>query len=471
MALSKQEAFLAAVAQDLMIFIQHAFHTLHPNQEFLDNWHIEAIVHLLEQCIAGRRRRLIVNLPPRQLKSFIVSVAFPAFLLALDPSVRIICVSYGEELADDLARKTRRLLQSDWYRALFPHVRLTKTSESEIETDCGGGRYATTVGGPLTGKGGDFIIIDDPVKPIAVGSPTTQDHVNDWYRNTLLSRLEDKARSVLILVMQRLHVNDLTGFIENDPGFHKLSLPAIAIAEEDVPLRHGKVYRREAGEPLHPEREDLDTLREIRAQMGSVLFAAQYQQNPSTPDGEFFKRAYFPIVDARPRLTQWGYYCVSVDTAIAQSDTADYTAFVTAYVTNEITSVLKTERGRWGYEEIKARSLHYADRLGKDKVVFLVEATGLGHALASYLKENRFRCYPYLPQTSKMSRAAEALPYIEEKRVRLCRASGGGDWIEPLLNELVLFPRARYDDQVDALVQLTWFARRNPYALGRVQLF
>ena len=471
MALSRQEAFLAAVSQDLMLFTQHAFHWQHPTQEFLNNWHIEALVNLLEQSIEGRQRRLIVNLPPRQLKSFVVSVAFPAFLLAFDPSIRIICVSYGEDLAFELARKTRRLLQSDWYRALFPHVRLTKTSESEIETDCGGGRYATTVGGPLTGKGGDFIIIDDPVKPITVDSPTTQDHVNDWFRNTLLSRLEDKARSVLIVVMQRLHVNDLTGFIENDPGFHKLSLPAIAVADEAIPLRHGRTYRRRAGEPLHPEREDLETLREIRAQMGSTLFAAQYQQNPATPDGEFFKRAYFPIVDARPRLTQWGYYCVSVDTALAQSGSADYTAFVVAYVTNESTTVLKTERGRWGYEEIKAKSLHYADRLGKEKAIFLVEAAGVGHALASYLKENRFRCYPYLPQTSKLSRAAEALPYIEAKRVRLYRASGGGDWIEPLLNELVLFPRARYDDQVDALVQLTWFARRSPYALGRVHLF
>ena len=471
MALSKQEAFLAALSQDLMMFIQQAFQTLHPKQALLVNWHLEAIVHLLEECIEGRRRRVLINLPPRQLKSFIVSVAFPAFLLAFDPSIRIICVSYGEELAYDLARKTRRLLQSDWYRALFPHVRLTKTSESEIETDCGGGRYATTVGGPLTGKGGDFIIIDDPVKPIAVGSPTTQDHVGDWYRNTLLSRLEDKARSVLIVVMQRLHVNDLTGFIQNDPGFHKLSLPAIAVADEAIPLRHGKTYLREAGEPLHPEREDLETLQQIKAQMGSMLFAAQYQQNPATPDGEFFKRAYFPIVDAFPRRTQWGYYCVSVDTAIAQSGSADYTAFVVAYVTREFTTVLKAERGRWGYEEIKAKSLHYADRLGKEKVLFLVEAAGLGYSLASYLRENRFRCFPYLPQTSKLSRAAEALPYIEEQRVRLCRASAGGEWIEPLLNELVIFPRARYDDQVDALVQLTWFARRNPYALGRVHLF
>ena len=467
MALSKQEAFLAAVSQDLMLFTQHAFHWQHPTQEFLNNWHIEALVNLLEQSIEGRQRRLIVNLPPRQLKSFVVSVAFPAFLLAFDPSIRIICVSYGEELAFDLARKTRRVLQSEWYRRLFPHVRLAKTSESEIETDCGGGRYATTVGGPLTGKGGDFIIIDDPVKPIAVDSPTAQDHVNEWYRNTLLSRLEDKARSVLILVMQRLHVNDLTGFIQNDPGFHKLSLPAIAVADEVVPLRHGKTYLREAGEPLHPEREDLETLRQIKAQMGSMLFAAQYQQNPATPDGEYFRREYFPIVDEAPKTTESGYYCISVDTAISQSDTADYTAFVIAYVTTEFTTVQKAERGRWRYEDLKARAIGYAEKLGRRKAVFLVEAVGFGHSLASYLRENRFICHPYRPQTSKMSRAAEALPYIEARRVRLCRASGGGDWIAPLLDELVLFPRARYDDQVDALVQLTWFARRNPHALGR----
>ena len=174
--------------------------------------------------------RLIINLPPRQLKSFIVSVALPAFILGMDPSAKIICISYSDDLAKALARDFKRIIESAWYRTVFPDVRPTKMTESEFVTDQGGTRYATSVGGTLTGRGGDFIIIDDPIKPEEALSDKARQSTNEWYKSTLLSRLDDKAKSVLILVMQRLHVNDLTGFVEASGGFHKLALPAIAVA-------------------------------------------------------------------------------------------------------------------------------------------------------------------------------------------------------------------------------------------------
>ena len=161
----------------------------------------------------------------------------------MDPAVKIICASYSDELAKTLARDFKRIVESDWYRRVFADVRPTKMTESEFATDAGGSRYATSVGGTLTGRGGDFIIIDDPIKPEdafsdkARASPPTS---GTGARS--LSRLDDKAKSVLILVMQRLHVNDLTGFVEASGGFHKLSLPAIAL--------QGRAHRRRATRDL-----------------------------------------------------------------------------------------------------------------------------------------------------------------------------------------------------------------------------
>ena len=238
------------------------------------------------------------NLPPRQLKSFIVSVAPAAFIIGMDPSAKIICISYSDELAKALSRDFRRIIESEWYRAVFPNVETTKMTENEFATSAGGGRYATSIGGTLTGRGGDFIIVDDPIKPDDTLSDKTRQAANEWYRSTLLSRLDHKARSVLILVMQRLHVNDLTGFVEEGGGFHKLALPAIAWQDEIIALRGNEVYHRQRGEPLNPERETLDTLGDIRDQIGSYNFAAQYQQRPETPDGELFKRKYLKIVAA-----------------------------------------------------------------------------------------------------------------------------------------------------------------------------
>jgi len=229
MTISREQAYWAAVKSNLKVFLLQAFATTYPGKEFMDNWHIDAIVYALTLAIQGKMPRLIINLPPRYLKSFIVSVVLPAFILGMDPTAKIICVSYSDELAKTLARDFRRLVESTWYQKLFPNVRLSKVTEGEIVTTAGGSRLATSVGGSLTGRGGDFIIIDDPIKAEDALSDRARQSNNEWFNTTLLSRLDDKQRSVLILVMQRLHVNDLTGFVEGSGGFHKISLPAIAI--------------------------------------------------------------------------------------------------------------------------------------------------------------------------------------------------------------------------------------------------
>ncbi len=463
MKYSKEEAFLAAIGSDLRVFLRQAFAEIYPGKPFMDNWHIDAIIHCLECSIQGQMPRLIINLPPRHLKSFLVSVVLPAFILGLDPTAKIICISYSDELAKALSRDFKRIVESEWYRKVFANVRPTKMTENEFVTDAGGTRYATSVGGTLTGRGGDFIIIDDPIKPEDALSDKVRQSTNEWYKNTLLSRLDDKEKSVLILVMQRLHVNDLTGFVEAGGGFHKLSLPAIAVRDEDIPLRDGTTYFRREDEPLHEEREAADTLKAIRDQIGSYVFASQYQQSPESPEGGMFKRKWFKIITEPPKFGRDGYWFVSIDTALSTSETADYSAISLVYGNHDGYYVLFAERGRWDYETIKAKASLYVRRLGRD-VHFFVEAAGCGISLIHALRKAGLKCFWYFPKDGKSVRAAYALPIIHSGRVHILNREGHNDWVEPYINEFVTFPHGRFDDQVDSLVQLLpWAEKRiNP---------
>ena len=201
----------AAMRSDLAAFIQKAFQTVSPEDRYRHNWHIEAIAYQLGRCWDRQCRRLIITQPPRSLKSICASVAFVAWALGRNPKLRFICVSYSDALAAALARQFRQVVNSGWYRALFPGTRLSKDTGIECVTTAGGGRLATSIGGTLTGRGADMIIVDDPLKAGDASSKTVRDDVNEWYTTALVSRLNDKARDVMIVLMQRLHEDDLAG--------------------------------------------------------------------------------------------------------------------------------------------------------------------------------------------------------------------------------------------------------------------
>ncbi|HZZ79820.1 MAG TPA: terminase, partial [Gemmataceae bacterium] len=223
----------AVLRLDFSAFLQRTFYELNPGQSFFGNWHLDLIASRLEDCRNGRCRRLIINVPPRTMKSQMASVAFPAFWLGHDPTKRIICVSYGQDLANTHAMSTRTLMNSPFYRGVFGN-RLSpeKQSVGEFMTPDLGFRLATSVGGVLTGRGADVIIIDDPLKPDEALSDTQRKNVNEWYSHTLYSRLNDKANGVIILIMQRLHLDDLVGHVLTQEKWEVLSLPAIATKEE-----------------------------------------------------------------------------------------------------------------------------------------------------------------------------------------------------------------------------------------------
>lgn len=462
---SNTQAFWAAVRSDFKTFVQVAFAEVYPGKEFVDNWHIDAIVHCLEQGYTGKMPRLIVNMPPRHLKSFIVSVAWPAFILALDPRTKVVCVSYSDDLTRLLARDSKRIMVSQWYRELFPDVTITKSTENEIVTSQNGGRYSTSVGGTLTGRGAEFIIIDDPIKAADARSDAARNKNNEWFKTTLLSRLEDQLYSALIIVMQRLHVNDLTGYVQGTGGFHTLSLPAIALENQEIPIGPGLIHERLLGQPLCEDLQSLETLERVRDEIGPTTFAAQYQQKPDAPEGALFKLKYFKFIKhhAKPAC---GHYWVSIDSAQSLSETANYSAITIGHSVDRNHYILFAERGRWDFETLLKKCLEWHSKL--PNCTFIVERASSGISLIQSLQARRILVFNYLPRQDKMYRAAIALPVFAEGRVHILDEDGNNAWIGPFINELLSFPNGRFDDQVDSVSQAIIWAEPRVNSRSRV---
>ncbi len=291
-AQAKPKQLAAFLRTDFYAFAQKCFHHLNPGARLSRNWHQEAICYQLERLVRGEVTRLIVNAPPRSLKSQIVSVALPAWVLGLQPTARFICASYSQDLANKHANDFRKIAQSQWYRAMFPSVAPLKDSEAEYQTAQGGFRLATSVGGTLTGRGADYVIVDDPLSAADAYSKANRDRVNEWFPGTLLSRLDDKRSGRIVAVMQRLHQDDLTGFLLSQGRWDHLNLPAVTFVDRSVQLSRLHGYEWRAGEPLDAVREPLHVLELSQDAAGSINYAGQYLQDPIAPGGNMLKREW-----------------------------------------------------------------------------------------------------------------------------------------------------------------------------------
>ena len=230
--------FKALLREDFKSFVIKVFNEVSPNDTYLDNWHIDVICRELMKAAddTNDNNRLIINIPPRYMKSIICSVAYPAFLLGHNSRVSIICVSYSDELAEKFALDCKRVMQSAWYKDLFPKTAISRDKKAvcDFVTTRGGGRYTTSVNGTLTGRGGDYIIIDDPMKPMDAISDTLREKTNQWYGHTLYSRLNNKNTGKIIVIMQRLHDEDFTGYLlATDDRFKHIKIQGIAEQDEE----------------------------------------------------------------------------------------------------------------------------------------------------------------------------------------------------------------------------------------------
>ena len=454
------ETFDALTRVQLAIFLKRVFAELNPGTEYLDNFHIHVLIDELEALRFGRQRRLAVAMPPRSLKSLLISVAYVAWLLGHDPSLRIICASYGQELADKLASDCRQVIQSDWFKRTFPATRLAPGRQSlgNFETTAGGGRFSTSVGGVLTGFGADFIIVDDPSKPSESLSDAERVTINDWIQHTLFTRLNDKRHGRILIVMQRLHEDDVIGnVVEKTQGDLKV-LAFSAIAEVDEIHTYKTAFGvtravRNAGEALHPEREPLEVLEEQRRLLGSRFFSAQYLQAPVPLEGGMVKHAWlrtyqpFEIMTPERVIQSW-------DTAMKMGELNDYSVCTTWAIKGNRVYLLDVVRKRMELPELKRRVIDEADRWKAERV--LIEDKGSGTGLLQELQVSGFsKAYPYIPKGDKGLRLATVTPIIEEGRVYLPATA---PLLDPYVHELCGFPGLKHDDQVDSTSQfLAWF--------------
>lgn len=455
----------ALCREKLSIFIRLAFSVLEPYTEYHHSDHIDLIsdrlMGTLEKDIA---KRLIINMPPRMMKSICASIAFPAWVLGKYPSKKIMCISYSEDLARDLSMKTQKLMESGIYKHLFPKAQLSNQRQTQLDlrTTKGGGRYAASTGGAIAGFGADIIIIDDPIKPSDANYKKLE-NCNRWFEENIYQRLNNKNTGIIVIVMQRVHENDLTGFLQdkaNNGGtrYLPLILPAIAESYEENTFWYGGIYKRNQGEALHPERESIKFLKEAKNNLGSYTFAGQYQQRPA-PAGETIVKGNWFNRYKQIHLNSFSTVIQSWDTAMTANDTSDYSVGITIGMlksnSNKMTFyILDVIRKKMEFPEvlkaIKAFSKEYARRRN-----IIVEDAGHGKAVIQSLRQDGIPINAHKPMGDKHTRLISITDVLESGFVYLPEKA---PWLDDFLLEVTRFPNAKHDDQVDALSQgINWF--------------
>jgi predicted phage terminase large subunit-like protein len=445
------ELLKAILRQDFAAFVRKVFDTLSPGQAFIPGWHSDSLAYQLERVRRGEIRRLIINMPPRSLKSMTASVAFPAFVLGRDPTRRIVCASYSSELAYKLSNDFRAVLGSPWYREIFPETRIGpyKDSEIEVELTHRGYRLATSTGGTLTGRGGDLIIIDDPLKPLDALSEAKRTAANQWFLNTVMSRLDDKRTGAIAIIMQRVHIDDLTGFVLGQSDeWTVLSLPAIAESPATIPLTHGRVHHRKPGDALSPQREPIEILEQLRLQLGSDLFSAQYQQAPVPPGGAMIKRDWVQCYTELPTTPQNSFILQSWDTALKGGPDNDWSVCTTWLETAAAWYLLDVWRKRVDYPALKIAVVDLANKWNANQV--LIEETGTAIGLLQELRHTVRGLKGIKPERDKETRMSIASAKFEAKQVYFPERAS---WLAELEAELFAFPGSKFDDQVDSISQ------------------
>jgi len=460
---------------EFVVFVELVFRYLNPTTPFSRAWYIEAMASALMDVADGSERRLQITVPPRHLKSIMVSVAYPAWLLGRKPETRIICASYGQDFAAILSRSFRKVIQSDWYAQIFPETAssIIRDTEVDVGTRQGGYRFATAVGGTVTGIGADLIIIDDLMKAQDAASAELRAKAQRFVDEALMTRLDKKKTGAVIAIQQRLHEDDVSAHLSAKGAYRHLNLPAIAVTDEIIPLSRGRTHVRRIGDILNPEREPLEVLEELRRDIGTRGFEAQYQQNPSPQEGDYIRWEKVQFYETPPPRERLEKVVHSWDLASSCEPKAAYS----------VGSVWGFDGASWLLLDVVRARLTYPDLLDRVRAerskwqadVILVENASVGHALVPQLmkdfrgegerRHHAVQCRPYAIKP-RLGKADRFYASVEPLYTGACKLPRSAPWLDVLRQEMLTFPASTYDDQVDSVSQfIAWSQGRRVDAL------
>ncbi|MDH7597536.1 MAG: phage terminase large subunit [Methanothrix sp.] len=456
-------AIRRACESSLETFVRVMWRMVEPNVEYLHNWHMTLICEYLQAVTEGKINRLAINIPPRYSKSTLVSVMWPCWEWAINPAQKWVFSSYSAALSEYMSRKRRDLIKSHDYQALWGRSTVIRPDYDRLNvfmSTRGGLMYATSTGGSVTGMGGNRLVIDDPASPMAALSDAGRETVNEWFFNTFLSRLDDKSRGSIVLIQQRLHQNDLTGFLTGiesadlvgsvirKNGWTLLRLPVIAEIDEVLrsPLDGRVIVERHAGDILWPAREGPEQIEEHKRD--AFTFAAQYQQRPTPATGAIFQREWLQFYDELPEHADKPVWAISVDASFYGKDLSNYVAI----------GIWAGLRPNMYLHEVVRRKMSFTETVSTLRALLkqypatsavLIESAANGPAIIDELQRDVGGVIPIKPAGSKEARAFAVTPYFQAGNVYIRNAH----WTPDYISELLDFPAGAYDDQVDMTTQ------------------
>lgn len=450
---NKKEIFKKVLKADLATFVQKSFKTLDAVTNLEWNWHLDLICLYLQAVYEGKIKRLIINVPPRSLKSITVNVSFPAWCIAKNSSFKTISSSFREGLSIKHNVDTRRVMQSDWYQEYFPDVQFLpdQNSKAIFVTTKGGGKECATMAAPPMGSGSDLIIIDDPHSTKDAQSDGERTKVCEGFGQDFVPRLNNQKEGRIVIIMQRLHDRDLTGYLMEDHPDEYTVLKIPAIAEEDIvytyPNSEEIFYTFKKGEYLS-NRLDEEVLNKLKRSLGSYGFAGQYMQNPFPSEGGMVKNGWWRTYDANTFSKEGCEIYLSLDAAGKTGIKNDPSVFTIWARKGEDHYLLDVVKEKMEFPELKKRAKSLLQKWNPNAL--LIEDASSGIALIQDLKAetpNNIIGVKLFSNFGKTVRLESCVAMIEAGQVFLpCSSS----WVEAYRSELMKFPSGEHDDQVDS---------------------
>jgi len=441
-------------------FFKQAWHIVEPSIELSTNWHHKYLCDLLqkeaERIIANKPKTkdIVINIPFRSTKSLLVTVMFPVWAWIRNPKFRFITASYSAELSIEHATRSRDVINSEWFKDRWSdvfHIKRDQNLKARYENNFLGVRRATSVGGTVTGQGGDFLLVDDPVSPQHAASEVERENANEWYRTTFYSRLNNPLTGVRIVIMQRIHDNDLSGFLLNG-GESRLKYKHICIPAELSDDIKPKILKDNYDEDglFWTDRFSRSILDDYKQALGSYGYAGQLMQTPTPLNSGMIRADWFKI-DQFKHTTEHATVDFVIDPAYTANEKNDPSAMLAYTFKDNKWQIIDCVNVRKEFPELVKFIPQWVAKNGyTNRSRVYVEPKASGKSIVQTLKKetglNVREDKP--PSKDKVARVQDISASLETGRVSLLK----GDWNEEFLQQLVKFPSAKHDDMVDCLV-------------------